>query len=234
MRAASTRPTANAPASSASHAIAVCCIPPPIDAASVDDHNQRNAPDRNEVKPAPFRAGRAADCSSRGQYAPADGRYSLNDTHAIFGSETADSGGRASRRGRVARHSTQERNQAAGRGARVGRCLGALARGAPGRRRPRSEVTPGAPAAAAQLGVSAQNGVVVGGVAPGSPAAAAGLRPRDVIIAIDGQPLTEESSLAEMLSQKRPGDTVTLTIIRDRQQQDVAVTLGDAPQPNTL
>jgi S1-C subfamily serine protease len=86
------------------------------------------------------------------------------------------------------------------------------------------------PAAAAQLGVSVQNGVVIGGVVPGSPAASAGLRPRDVITAIDGQQLSDESSLAEILSQKKPGDTVTLTVIRGGQQQDVSVTLGDAPQ----
>jgi serine protease Do len=87
------------------------------------------------------------------------------------------------------------------------------------------------PAVAAQLGVNAQNGVVIGAVVPGSPADTAGLRPRDVITAVDGQPFTDESSLAEALSQKRPGDTVTVTVIRGGQQQDVTVTLGDAPAP---
>jgi serine protease Do len=86
------------------------------------------------------------------------------------------------------------------------------------------------PAAAAQLGVSAQNGALIGDVVPGSPAAMAGLQPRDVIIAVDGQALTDESSLAQILSQKRPGDTATLTVIRGGQQLDVPVTLGDAPQ----
>src|SRR5919204_1890733 len=37
------------------------------------------------------------------------------------------------------------------------------------------------PAVAAQLGVSVQNGIVIGAVVPGSPADSAGLRPRDVI-----------------------------------------------------
>ena len=86
------------------------------------------------------------------------------------------------------------------------------------------------PALAAQLGVSAQSGAVIGGVVPGSPAAAAGLQARDVITAVDGQPLTDESTLAELLSQKKPGDSVTLTIVRGGQQQDLTATLGDAPQ----
>src|SRR5919199_29985 len=51
MRAASTRPTANGPASRASQAVAVSCIPAPVEAATVDDHNQRNAPERNALNP---------------------------------------------------------------------------------------------------------------------------------------------------------------------------------------
>lgn len=86
------------------------------------------------------------------------------------------------------------------------------------------------PAVAAQLRASVQNGAVIGAVVPGSPAATAGLRARDIVTAIDGQPLTEESSLARILGQKRPGDAVTLSIIRGGQSQDVTVTLGEAPQ----
>jgi S1-C subfamily serine protease len=86
------------------------------------------------------------------------------------------------------------------------------------------------PALAVRLGVpNTTNGVVVGQVAPGSPAAAAGLQPGDVIVAVEGQALDSESSLAERLSQHQPGDTVTLTIIRNGQSQDVKVTLGTAP-----
>jgi S1-C subfamily serine protease len=44
------------------------------------------------------------------------------------------------------------------------------------------------------------------------------------------QPLSDESGLAEILSQKKPGDTVSRIVIRGGQQQDVSVTLGDAPQ----
>ena len=86
------------------------------------------------------------------------------------------------------------------------------------------------PAAAAQLGANVQNGLLIGAVVPGSPAAAAGLRPRDVIVAVDGQPMNDESSLAQVLSQKKPGDTATLSIVRGGQQQDVQVTLGEQPQ----
>ncbi len=88
------------------------------------------------------------------------------------------------------------------------------------------QLTPGL---ARQLGVNAQNGIVIGAVAAGSPAAQAGLRARDVITAADGQQLTDESSLAQILGQRKPGDTVPLAVLRGGQQLTVQVTLGTAP-----
>jgi serine protease Do len=85
------------------------------------------------------------------------------------------------------------------------------------------------PALAARLGVQAQDGMVVGQVVPGSPAAAAGLRQQDIITAIDAQPLQGESALAEAINGHKPGDTITLTVLRGRQQVSVQVKLGELP-----
>jgi serine protease Do len=95
------------------------------------------------------------------------------------------------------------------------------------------QYAPLTPAMAAQLGTTAQTGIVVGAVLQGSPAAVAGLQRGDVITAVNGQPLTDESSLAQMLSQRQPGDTVPLTVVRGAQSQDVSVTLGEMPQSGT-
>ena len=62
-----------------------------------------------------------------------------------------------------------------------------------------------------------------------SPAAQAGLQQRDVITAIDDQPLKEESSLSRVINQHKPGDTVTLTVLRGGQTMEVKVTLGESP-----
>ncbi len=86
------------------------------------------------------------------------------------------------------------------------------------------------PAVAAQLGIKQTQGVLVGQVVPGSPADQAGLQENDVITAIDGQPLKEESDLAMMLNRHKPGDTVTLNILRGDQEASVQVTLGEVPQ----
>jgi serine protease Do len=85
------------------------------------------------------------------------------------------------------------------------------------------------PGLARQLGVTAQTGEVIGAVAPGSPAQQAGLRPGDVITAIAGQQIADESTLPEVLSQRQPGDQITLTVARGGQQQDVQITLAQTP-----
>ena len=84
-------------------------------------------------------------------------------------------------------------------------------------------------AIARQLGVPAQDGVVVGQVQPGSPAAAAGLQPRDVITQIDGQALKGDSALAEAVNAHKPGDNINLTVLRGSQQLSLTVTLGQLP-----
>ncbi|HET9016582.1 MAG TPA: trypsin-like peptidase domain-containing protein [Thermomicrobiaceae bacterium] len=85
------------------------------------------------------------------------------------------------------------------------------------------------PAIAAQLGVSAKNGAVVLQVAAGSPAAHAGVQVHDIITAIDGTPLDTESALAATLNRHKPGDTVTLAILRGSQILTLKATLGQTP-----
>jgi len=70
---------------------------------------------------------------------------------------------------------------------------------------------------------------VIGAVQPGSPADAAGLQPRDIVTAADGQDLTDESSLAQLLSSHQPGDTIMLWLSRGGAPLDVSVTLAEAP-----
>ena len=87
------------------------------------------------------------------------------------------------------------------------------------------------PAIAAQLNLSQRNGALIRSVVSNSPAERAGLERGDVITAIDNTPLQSDSSLAEIINSHKPGDKVTLTIVRDGKQQSVSVTLGEMPSP---
>ncbi len=85
------------------------------------------------------------------------------------------------------------------------------------------------PAIAAQLGVIAEQGVVIADVASSSPAAQAGLQQGDVITAIDGKPIKDEASLRQAIQSHQAGDTIQLTILRNGRQMKVSAKLAQAP-----
>jgi PDZ domain-containing protein len=55
-------------------------------------------------------------------------------------------------------------------------------------------------------------GALVTDVLPGSPAAKAGLEPTDVIIAVDGRPVRTTLDLRRLISRRKPGGTVRLSV----------------------
>ncbi len=77
-----------------------------------------------------------------------------------------------------------------------------------------------------------QAGVYVSQVTPGSAAERAGIREGDIIIAANGQPALTTEAINTIKNSLKPGDTIRLTIIRDKQQQEVAVVL-DEDTPDT-
>jgi S1-C subfamily serine protease len=94
---------------------------------------------------------------------------------------------------------------------------------------------------ALHLGV--QQGILIERVVPGGPAAQAGIRGGtrsvlaglqelriggDVLVAVNGKELTSQMDLNLLLNRAWPGDTVTLTIVRDGKKMDIPVKLGDS------
>lgn len=81
------------------------------------------------------------------------------------------------------------------------------------------------------LGVQLEDsadGVVIAQVVEGSPAAA-GLQAGDIITAINGEAVSTAADVAAIVRGTTPGETITLTITRDGESQDVEVELGSAP-----
>jgi S1-C subfamily serine protease len=90
------------------------------------------------------------------------------------------------------------------------------------------EITPGV---AATNNLPRQDGLLIVQVGGGTPAMRAGLRAGDIIVAVEGQPVKTQRDLRSILYQRKPGDTLTLTIQRGSSQSDVQVRLGEAPRP---
>ena len=63
----------------------------------------------------------------------------------------------------------------------------------------------------------------------GSPADTAGLKDGDIITDVNGTRIDGTTSVDEVLSQFKPGDIVTLTVLRDGQTIQVPLTLGVRP-----
>jgi S1-C subfamily serine protease len=100
------------------------------------------------------------------------------------------------------------------------------------------------PQLADHLGIDSKSGALVTDVVNGSPADDAGLKGStgettfqlqhiktggDVVVAVDGKPVFQNNDLSELIAQHKPGDTVTLTVIRDGHRAQVNVTLGSRP-----
>jgi S1-C subfamily serine protease len=101
------------------------------------------------------------------------------------------------------------------------------------------------PQLARRLGLPVERGALVASVEKGSPAAKAGLsagkgtiefqgqreipRGGDVIVAVDGRPVTEDVDLPDLIGQKGPRQKVRLELVRGRERRTVEVTLGSRP-----
>lgn len=62
-------------------------------------------------------------------------------------------------------------------------------------------------------------------ILPDSPAAKAGLQERDVITEVNGEEIDERNSLTSLIGRHKVGEEVTLTVIRDGNEQEIKVTL---------
>ncbi len=93
------------------------------------------------------------------------------------------------------------------------------------------------------LGLKQYTGAYVTDIVKGGPADQAGIKAGtqptsitglnaggDLIVAIDGRPIHQfDELLAYLITNKSPGDTVVLTVLRGGAQQDITVTLGKRP-----
>ena len=82
----------------------------------------------------------------------------------------------------------------------------------------------------APLGLSDdQEGAYIAEVTPGAPAAQGGLREGDVVVGLNGQPITSSSELTRRVGQASPGDNLRLEILREGRRQTINIRSGTRP-----
>ncbi|HET7617020.1 MAG TPA: PDZ domain-containing protein, partial [Vicinamibacterales bacterium] len=85
------------------------------------------------------------------------------------------------------------------------------------------------PLLAEALGLSEPSGVILADVEPGGPAAKAGLRPGDIVLALDGKPMENGRQMRVDLYTHAVGDTVQLDVLHDGTRLTVPVTVTERP-----
>ena len=80
---------------------------------------------------------------------------------------------------------------------------------------------------ARSLQIGDSHGALVNEVQADGPAAAAGIRPGDVILAVNGVPVQSSNDLRNQVSALAPGSSANVSLVRDGHQQSVAVRLAE-------
>jgi serine protease Do len=82
----------------------------------------------------------------------------------------------------------------------------------------------------ASLRLPRADGALVQDVVPGSPGARVGLKPYDVIVAVDGMPVRTQDRLTREISERQPGSAARLEYLRDGRTHAVSVKLAERPR----
>ena len=87
---------------------------------------------------------------------------------------------------------------------------------------------------AESFGLESRHGVVVAGVMRGGPAAAAGLSPGDVILAINGDRVSNAQDLLHKVTEHPPGETIRMKGLSDGERTEWEVTVRERPAAREL
>ncbi len=83
------------------------------------------------------------------------------------------------------------------------------------------EVQPLTPALAQSFGLATTRGILITAVNSGGPAHTAGIKPGDVMIQVNDQPVLDARQVMNQITQTKPGATIQVTLIREGQEQVV-------------
>lgn len=86
---------------------------------------------------------------------------------------------------------------------------------------------------AERFDLATREGAIVVSVVRRSAADDAGLRPGDIVVALAGEPVRSVEDLFATLRDLQPGETVSLTFVRDGDQREIEVVLDERPEPQS-
>lgn len=87
------------------------------------------------------------------------------------------------------------------------------------------------PELAESFRLETSQGALIAGVLLNSPAAKAGLRPGDILLSIEGKPITDTGTMLNLIAALAPNQKATLKIVRADKTINVPVVIGKRPKP---
>jgi serine protease DegQ len=90
------------------------------------------------------------------------------------------------------------------------------------------------PELAESFSLSTAEGALIAGVLKGGPADAGGIRPGDILLAVNGRNVTDSASLLNLIAALKPGDPAKLRVARKQQVLEMKIQVGRRPMQRTL
>ncbi|WP_333842127.1 Do family serine endopeptidase [Pelomicrobium sp.] len=87
------------------------------------------------------------------------------------------------------------------------------------------------PELAESFRLGSTRGALVTQVMKGEPAERAGVKPGDVLVAVESKPVANASALLNLVAALKPGQKAQLTLLRNQRELQVTVQVGKRPQP---
>ena len=86
---------------------------------------------------------------------------------------------------------------------------------------------------AVSLKLRETKGALISEVINRSPADKAGVRPGDILVAVNDRPVSGANAMLEIIAGLRPGQSARLKLVREGNETDIPVTVGRRPRPAT-
>ena len=88
------------------------------------------------------------------------------------------------------------------------------------------------PELADSFGLGRQSGAIIAGVVRNGPADRAGVRPGDILLAVEGKSVKSTGDMLNLIAQLAPGAKARLTLMRQQRESTVDVMVGKRPRPS--
>ncbi len=96
------------------------------------------------------------------------------------------------------------------------------------------EVQDVTPELAESLKLRGNDGAIIAGVLRGGPADKAGVKPGDVLVAVNGKSVKDSASMLNLVAALAPGKSADLKFLRAEKPVDLQVTVGKRPKPQRV